>query len=134
MCRVLQVAPSTYYAAKSRPPSERARADAVLKVEMLRVFDENFRVYGMEKLWRQLRREGVTVGRDRVARLMKEVGIAGVVQGRKKRRTTIPAEQTRYPADMVNRNFTGPAPNRLWVADLHLRADSDGVLLRGFRD
>jgi len=115
---VLQVAPSTYYAAKSRPPSQRARADAVLKVEMLRVFDENFRVYGMEKLWRQLRQEGVAVGRDRVARLMKEVGIAGVVQGRKKRRTTIPAEQTRYPADRVKRNFTAPAPNRLWVADL----------------
>jgi putative transposase len=89
-----------------------------LKVEILRVFEENFSVYGMEKLWRQLQREGVFVGRDHVARLMKELGIAGVVRGRKKKRTTVADEGGRYPADLVRRNFKAPAPNRLWVADL----------------
>jgi putative transposase len=116
ICRVLQFAPSTYYAAKSRPPCRRALADAVDKVEVLRVFSENFEVYGMEKLWRQLAREGVALGRDRVGRLMAELGIAGVVRGRKKKRTTIPGPER--PADLVNRNFAAPAPNRLWVADV----------------
>jgi putative transposase len=90
----------------------------LLKVELLRVFEDNFEVYGMEKLWRQLHREGIAVGRDRVARLMRELGIAGVVRGRKKKRTTVAAEGLQRPADLVKRNFTAPAPNRLWVADL----------------
>ena len=117
ICRVLQFAPSTYYAAKCRPPSARARSDALLKVEVVRVFEENFEVYGMEKLWTELGREGVTVGRDRVARLMRELGISGVVRGKKKR-TTIPAAGPERPADLVKRQFKAPAPNRLWVADL----------------
>jgi putative transposase len=116
ICRVLQFAPSTYYAAKCRPVSARAAADAVLKPLVLAVFEENFEVYGMEKLWIELRRRGVAVGRDRVARLMRELGIAGVRRGRKKI-TTIPAHVDR-PADLVKRRFTAPAPNRLWVADL----------------
>jgi putative transposase len=117
ICRVLQVAPSTYYAARSRPPSIRALRDAELKVEIHRVWKDNFEVYGARKVWRQLGREGVAVGRDRVARLMGELGICGVVRG-KPRRTTIPAETADRPADLVERNFTAPAPNRLWVADL----------------
>jgi putative transposase len=116
ICRVLQFAPSSYYAAKSRPLSVRAAADAVLKPVVLAVFEENFEVYGMEKLWAELHRRGVAVGRDRVARLMRELGIAGVVRGRKKT-TTIPARVDR-PEDLVKRRFTAPAPNRLWVADL----------------
>jgi putative transposase len=117
ICRVLQVAPATYYAARSRPPSARALRDAQLKVEITRVYKENFSVYGARKVWRQLGREGSAVGRDRVARLMQELGIRGVVRGRPKR-TTIPAETAERPADLVERDFSAPAPNRLWVADL----------------
>ena len=117
ICRVLQVAPSTYYAARSRPPSARQLRDAQLKVEIHRIWKDNFEVYGARKVWRQLGREGVAVGRDRVARLMGELGICGVVRG-KPRRTTIPAETADRPADLVERNFTAPAPNCLWVADL----------------
>jgi putative transposase len=117
ICTLLQVAPSTYYAARSRPPSIRALRDARLKGEIQRVWEDNFEVYGARKVWRQLGREGVAVGRDRVARLMGELGICGVVRGKPKR-TTIPAEAEQRPADLVERNFSAPAPNRLWVADL----------------
>jgi putative transposase len=115
--RVLQVAPSTYYAATGRPPSARALRDAELKVEIRRVWKDNLEVYGARKVWRQLHREGIQVGRDRVARLMCEHGIAGVVRGNP-RRTTTPAQADARPADLVERDFTAPAPNRLWVADL----------------
>jgi putative transposase len=117
ICRVLQVAPSTYYAARSRSPSARQLRDAQLKVEIQRVWKDNFEVYGARKVWRQLDREGIVVGRDRVARLMRELGICGVVRGKPKR-TTIPAEAAERPADLVERDFSAPAPNRLWVADL----------------
>jgi putative transposase len=118
ICRILQVAPSSYYAARARPPSVRALRDAELKVEIQRVYKANFEVYGAEKVWRQLGRQGIQVGRDRVARLMGALGIRGVVRGTPKR-TTIPADQAaERPADLVNRAFTAAAPNRLWVADL----------------
>ena len=119
ICTALQVAPSTYYAHKSRPPSARAVRDAQLKVEIKRVYKANYEVYGAEKIWRQLAREGIAVGRDRVARLMAELGIRGVQRGKPKR-TTIPADPTQAerPADLVNRTFAASAPNRLWVADL----------------
>jgi putative transposase len=117
ICRTLKVAPSTYYAARRRLPSARACRDAELKQEVTRVYKENFEVYGAAKVWRQLRREGISVGRDRVARLMGELGIRGVVRGTPKR-TTVPAEVGARPADLVERNFTAPAPNRLWVTDL----------------
>jgi putative transposase len=117
ICTTLQVAPSTYYAAKRRAPSTRALGDAVLKPQLSLVHEANFGVYGARKLWRQLLREGVHVGRDRVARLMRELGIAGVVRGKPKR-TTIPAVLTDRPGDLVERRFSATAPNRLWVADL----------------
>jgi putative transposase len=117
ICRTLQVAPSTYYTASSRPPSARALRDAELKVEITRVHKDNFEVYGVRKVWRQLGREGIAVGRDRVGRLMGELGIAGVVRG-KPRRTTTPAPTADRPADLVGRDFTAREPNRLWVADL----------------
>src|SRR5260370_1412601 len=79
ICRALQFAPSTYYDRKSRPPSRRAVADIELKEEIVRVYKENFECYGAEKIWRQLHREGIACGRDRVARLMRGLGIAGVV-------------------------------------------------------
>jgi putative transposase len=117
ICAHLPIALSTYYAAKARPPSARALADAELTSQIVRVFKEHYEVYGAEKLWRQLRREGFDVGRDRVARLMATLGIAGVVRGKRKR-TTIPAATGDRPADLVRRDFRAPAPNRLWVADV----------------
>lgn len=117
ICTLLQVAPSTYYAQRTRPLSARALRDAQLRVEIKRVWDANYQVYGARKIWRQLGREGIGVGRDHVARLMGELGICGVVRGAK-RRTTTPTAGDQRPTDLVNRDFTAPAPNRLWVADL----------------
>ena len=131
ICTTLQVAPSTYYAAKSRPPSARAQSDAALKPEVARVHAANFGVYGARKLWRQLRRDGVAVGRDRVARLMNELGLAGVVRG-KVPRTTWPAAVSERPADLVQRRFTAVAPNRLWVADLTYVATWSGTCYVAF--
>ena len=117
ICAALQVAPSTYYGAACRQPSARQISDERLKIEIARVHRDNFGVYGIEKVWRQLKREGHKVGRDQVARLMDDLQLSGVVRGKKKR-TTIPAELSPRPADLVERNFTAEAPNRLWVADL----------------
>jgi putative transposase len=118
ICTALQVAPSSYYAAKTRPPSPRQVRDAELAEHIVRVHAEHFGVYGVRKVWRQLRREGVAVARCTVARLMRQLGLAGVVRGSAKR-TTVPAEQPgARPADLVDRNFTAAGPNRLWVADL----------------
>jgi len=118
ICKVLHFAPSTYYAARSRPASARAKSDAALAVQVDRVFEENFRAYGMEKIWAQLHREGTMVGRDQVGRLMRLLGIAGVSRTKTKRRTTFPADGVERPADLVKRRFKAPAPNRLWVADI----------------
>ena len=117
ICRTLEVAPSTYYAAATRPPSAREVKDEELKAEIARVHKENFGVYGVEKVWKQLLREGAAVGRDRVARLMIALNLFGVVRG-KPRRTTVPAEADVRPVDLVDRIFTAVAPNLLWVADL----------------
>ena len=123
ICRVLteagaRIAPSTYYAAKRRPPSARAVRDEQLKAQIRRVYRDNFEVYGANKVWRQLGREGIRVARCTVERLMRELGLHGAVRGRPKtRRTTVP-QLTARPADLVGRQFTAPAPNRLWVADL----------------
>ena len=83
ICKTLQVAPSTYYAVKNRERSARCVRDEQLKPEISRVHRENFGVYGIEKVWRQLLREGIAVGRDRVARLMRNLGLAGVVRGKR---------------------------------------------------
>ena len=117
ICQALQIAPSSYYAATSRPPSSRAKHDAVLTPEIVRVHRENFGVYGARKVWRQLAREGTSVGRDRVARLMSACSLRGVRRGAFKR-TTQSDERSPRPADLVDREFTAAAPNRLWVADL----------------
>ena len=117
ICRTLQVAPSSYYAAKTRPPSARAVHDAELSADITRIHAEHFSVYGVRKAWRVLRREGVTVGRDHVARLMRTLGLAGVTRT-KRIRTTHPAAVSQRPADLVERVFSAAAPNRLWVADL----------------
>ena len=117
ICRALQVAPSSYYAARGRPPSARQQRDEVLKVTLTQTHAAHFGVYGVRKLWRQLQREGTPVARCTVERLMRALGLAGAVRGRR-HRTTIPDETAPRPADLVQRNFRSPAPNRLWVADL----------------
>ena len=118
ICSALQFAPSTYWSAKRRPPSARSQRDEALKVEIRRVFTANFGVYGAPKIWAQLNREGIEVARCTVERLMGELGIRGAVRG-KPRRTTIAAEDSAArPADLVDRDFRVPAPNRLWVADI----------------
>jgi putative transposase len=117
ICRTLAIAPSSYYAARSRPPSARALADSELKVKISEIHRENFAVYGARKVWRVLHRQGENAGRDRVARLMTSLGLAGAVRERHIR-TTKPADLAARPADLVERVFAAPAPNRLWVADL----------------
>ena len=126
ICQTLEVAPSTYYAALSRRPSARRLRDAELKAEITRVHKDNFDVYGVEKVWKQLRRERIECGRDRVARLMAGLALVGVVRG-KVWRTTIPSEAGSRPADLVDRNFSAIAPNRLWVADLTYVSTWSGV-------
>jgi len=117
ICRILEIAPSSYYAARSRPQSARSTREAMLKDVIVRVHRANFGVYGIRKVWRSLRRLGMDAGRDQVARLMKSVGLAGATRTRSIR-TTKPADQSARPADLVERTFAAPAPNRLWVADL----------------
>lgn len=117
ICRELAVAPSSYYAAKSRPPSARSVSDATLADVIGRVHRANFGVYGIRKVWKTLRRQGVDAGRDQVARVMKLVGLQGATRA-KTIRTTRPAARDERPADLVNRTFAAPAPDRLWVADL----------------
>ena len=122
ICAELPIAPSTYYEHKARqadpgrlPP--RVVRDAALCTAIQRVWDENFRVYGARKVWKQLRREGRPVARCTVERLMRQQGLAGVVRGRRCR-TTIPAELAERPLDRVQRQFTASRPDQLWVADL----------------
>ena len=119
ICRALQVAPSTYYAAKHREkePSERARRDAVLVPILLALWVANRKVYGAHKLWKAARRAGHDIGRDQVARLMKVAGICGVSRRRRVFTTRHDPEALRAP-DLVKRNFTADRPNALWVTDL----------------
>jgi len=131
ICRELPIASSTYYDAKSRPPSARAVRDKELKSEIQRVHAGNFGVYGARKVWRQLKREGIDVARCTVERLMRELGLEGVRRGKKKR-TTISGEEAIRPADLVNRDFTAASPNRLWVADLTYVATWSGFVYVAF--
>jgi putative transposase len=122
ICRVLPIAPSTYYVQKAREADpalrpQREKRDEQLRSEISRVWKENLEVYGVRKVWRQLNRNGTMVARCTVARLMNELGIEGAVRGRR-RRTTIPAESADRPLDLVERNFTTQRPNQLWVSDL----------------
>ncbi len=117
ICRTLQVAPSSYYAAKTRPPSARTVRDEALTDTLVRIHRANFGVYGVRKAWRTLQRMGIEAGRDQVARLMRAVGLGGVTRT-KRVRTTKPAPVAQRPADLVERVFAASAPNRLWVADL----------------
>jgi putative transposase len=120
ICRVLQVAPSTYYAAKKREvvPSARAVRDAVLLPALMALWLANRKVYGAHKLWKAARRAGHEIGRDQVARLMRRLEIQGVSRRRKKVFTTRPDPDAARAPDLVNRNFTADRPDALWVTDL----------------
>ena len=132
ICRVLQIAPSTYYDTKARGPSPRALRDEQLKTQIRAVWDANWQVYGARKVWHALRREGVAVARCTVERLMRAEGLAGAVRGRAWKRTTIPDAAAARPADLVDRHFTVAAPNRLWVADLTYVATWQGFVYVAF--
>jgi transposase InsO family protein len=121
ICRVLPIAPSTYHAhaARRADPDKlpaRAKRDATLMAEIRRVWEDNFQVYGVRKIWRQLAREGIVVARCTVARLMRAMGLQGAVRG-KPVRTTVSDQAAPCPLDRVNRQFQAPRPNALWVAD-----------------
>jgi putative transposase len=121
VCRVLKIAPSTYHEHARRrvyPETAPARVqrDEKLKVEIKRVFDENFQVYGARKVWHQLQREGHGVARCTVERLMSKMGLEGVIRGRRVR-TTVSDKAAPCPLDHVNRQFNAPRPNALWVSD-----------------
>ena len=136
ICRVLPIAPSTYYEHKARQadPSRlpaRARRDQVLKGHIRRVREENFEVYGVRKVWRQMRLDGIVVARCTVRRLMLEMGLRGVVRGREFK-TTVPNDSAARPADLVNRDFTATCPNELWVADLTYVATWRGFVYVAF--
>jgi transposase InsO family protein len=117
ICRHLPIAPSTYYEAKSRPPSARALRDEDLRAEIRRIHAENFGVYGVRKIWHQLNREGIRAAQCTVRRLMRELGLQDARRGKFKR-TTIPDERAPRPADLVQRDFSASRPNQLWVADI----------------
>ena len=136
ICSQLPIAPSTYYEQKARncdpdrlPP--RLQRDACLREEIARVHSENLSVYGVRKVWRQLNREGIAVARCTVARLMRRMGLEGVVRGRQFK-TTIPDESESRPLDLVNREFTATRPNQLWVSDLTYVATWRGFVYVAF--
>jgi putative transposase len=136
ICRVLAIAPSTYHAHVRRrdnpetaPP--RVRRDETLMQEIRRVFDENFQVYGVRKVWRQLRREGRQTARCTVARLMKKMALQGVIRG-KRVRTTVSDKAKPCPLDHVNRQFKAPRPNVLWVSDFTYVATWGGFVYVAF--
>ncbi|TAT99712.1 IS3 family transposase [Rhizobium ruizarguesonis] len=136
ICRLLPIAPSTYYENVAKRVdvdrlSIRARRDISLKIEIRRVFEQNYRVYGVRKVWRQLKREGFDVARCTVARLMRSMSLQGIIRG-KPIRTTFPDRTAPSPRDRVNRQFKAPAPNRLWVSDFTYVATWQGFVYVAF--
>lgn len=136
ICAALPIAPATYYEhrARQRDPelrSARAKRDDRLRGEIRRVWQENFRVYGAAKAWRQLNREEIVVARCTVERLMREMGLRGAMRG-KKFKTTIPDEAADRPLDLVQRAFRASRPNQLWVADLTYVATWAGMVYVAF--
>jgi putative transposase len=136
ICRVLPIAPSTYYAHAARRAdpgrlSARARRDVALQADIRRVWEANFQVYGVRKVWRQLQREAIGAPRCQVARLMKQMGLAGVVRG-KTVKTTQRDQALACPLDRVNRQFRASAPNILWVSDFTYVATWQGFVYVAF--
>ncbi len=136
ICGVLPIAPSTYYERKAREadPSRlpaRAKRDAVLVAEIDRIWRENFEVYGVRKMWRQLKRENTVVAKCTVERLMRKMGLRGAVRGRKFK-STITDDAAARPADLVGRDFTATRPNQLWVAERTYVATWSGFVYVAF--
>jgi putative transposase len=136
ICRVLPIAPSTYHAqvaqrADPAKASARSRRDQALRERIRRVHEANFGVYGARKVWRQLGREGISVARCTVERLMRQMGLRGAVRG-KEARTTIADKATPCPADKVNRRFRAPQPNLLWLSDFTYVATWQGFVYVAF--
>jgi len=137
ICRVLSehgaaIAPSTYYEAASRPPSKRALRDDALRAEIARVHETNYGVYGPRKVWLALNREGIPVARCTVERLMRDLGMAGARRGKRVTTTRPALTITARPADLVQRRFRPPAPNRLWVADFTYVSTWSGMVYVAF--
>jgi transposase InsO family protein len=137
ICAVLPIAPSTYFRVRAQREdpttrSARAQRDDDLRVEIQRVYDTNFRVYGPRKIWRQLRREGHNVARCTVERLMRAMGLAGVVRGRAWTITTQSQPALDRPTDLVDRAFEATRPNQLWVADFTYVATWAGFVYVAF--
>jgi len=136
ICRVLPIAPSIYYEVKAREKDwmrrpRRVRRDEMLRVEVIRVWEENFCVYGVRKVWRQLNREGIPAARCTVERLMRSMGLQGVVRGRRAR-TTVANPADSRPFDLVKREFSARNPNELWVADFTFVATWVGFVYVAF--
>jgi transposase InsO family protein len=137
ICAVLPIAPSMYYEAKARERTPerrpvRTRRDEVLAGQVQRVWRAHRAVYGVRKVWKQLGREGYAVARCTVARLMRRLGLAGVVRGRCFKVTTTPDLAAARPPDLVSRQFTADRPNQLWVADLTYVATWRGFVYVAF--
>jgi len=137
ICAMLPIAPSTYYdhRAKRLDPgkrSARAKRDEWLRGEIQRVWDENHQVYGADKVWRQLGREDIQVGRCTVERLMRSMGLRGAVRDRAFKVTTVADEVLERPADLVKRSFEADRPNKLWVADITFVATWTGFVYVAF--
>jgi transposase InsO family protein len=136
ICRVLPIAPSTYHAHAVRRADpgkwpDRARRDAALRPEIRRVWEENLRVYGVRKVWRQLRREGIDVARCTTARLMRQMRLSGAIRGRPVK-PTVSDRAAPSPLDKVNRQFQVPRPNALWVSDFTYVATWQGFVYVAF--
>ncbi len=131
ICEVLEIAPSTYWSAKSRPLSPRAVRDAELGVVLLALWVANYSVYGRRKLAKAARRAGLDIGRDQVARLMRDLGIRGAT--RAKHRFTTKADPAAVrAADLVKRDFSADRPDRLWVADFTYCSTWSGIVYVAF--
>jgi putative transposase len=136
ICRLLPIAPSTYYEVIAKRTdvdrlSARERNDIAMKVEIRRVFNENFQVYGVRKVWRQLQREGYDIARCTVARLMRMMGLQGIIRGEPVK-TTVSDKAAPCPLDRVNRHFKAPAPNMLWLSDFTYVATWQGFVYVAF--
>lgn len=137
ICQVLPIAPATYFRheAQRRDPSRRsarARRDDALRPEIQRVWDQHFQVYGPRKVWKQLRREGITSARCTVRRLMQAMGLAGATRGRAWITTTQADDSTTRPPDLVERHFAATGPNQLWVSDFTYVATWRGFVYTAF--
>ncbi len=132
ICRVLEIAPSTYYARRSRPPSRRAVLDAELLGRIRDVHATNYQAYGSRRTWKTLRRQGVEVGRGRVERLMRRHGLKGAQRQAKRRWLTQADEAAPRAADLVERRFVAETPNQLWVCDLTYLKTREGFIYLAF--